>query len=112
MRRLVLSFGSPICCPSVTFVKKNCPSEIFQHGFRSNGDWQAWERLSKRDGAFVFCRGGFMYHRIHGDSQTSKLIGDQAREKEDLQMFCRFWPVWVARFLARLYRFSEKSNQL
>ena len=55
IRRRILSLGSPICCPSVTFNKNNCPEVVFEHGFRADEDWEAWEMLSKRKGAFVYC---------------------------------------------------------
>ena len=62
LRRRILSFGSAICCPSVTFVKENLPKTIFLSGYRSNLDWQAWEVISKLRGAFVYCDDILMYH--------------------------------------------------
>lgn len=112
VRRRILSFGSAICCPSVTFVKANCPEVLFQHGYRASEDWQAWEMLSKRKGAFVFCKDILMYHRIHQESETSKILGDNARNREDFEMFQKFWPTPIARFLANMYKNSEKSNEL
>ena len=112
VRRRILSLGSPICCPSVTFVKKNCPEIVFQHGFRADEDWQAWELLSRQKGAFVYCRKPLMLHRIHEDSETSKILGDNARTKEDYVMFCKFWPKPIAKLLTKLYGTSEKSNNL
>lgn len=31
-----------------------------------------------------------MGHRIHEESETSVIIGDNARSKEDYEMFCKF----------------------
>ena len=112
VRRRVLSFGCPICCPSVTFVKDNLPDQIFFPGFRSDEDWQAWELLSRKRGAFVYCNRILMYHRIHDGSETSAILGDSARGNEDFQMFCKFWPKPIARLLTRAYSSSEKSNEL
>lgn len=112
VRRRVLSFGCPICCPSVTFVKDNLPDQIFFPGFRSDEDWQAWELLSRKRGAFVYCNRSLMYHRIHDGSETSAILGDSARGNEDFQMFCKFWPKPIARLLTRAYSSSEKSNEL
>lgn len=112
VRRRILSLGSPICCPSVTYVKKNCPEIIFKSGFRSDEDWEAWEMLSKRKGAFVYCRKPLTLHRIHEESETSKILGDNARAKEDYIMFCKFWPKFIARILTKIYGTSEKSNNL
>ena len=93
-------------------VKDNLPDQIFFPGFRSDEDWQAWELLSRKRGAFVYCNRILMYHRIHDGSETSAILGDSARGNEDFQMFCKFWPKPIARLLTRAYSSSEKSNEL
>ena len=112
IRRRVLSMGSPICCPSVTFAKENLPDTIFLNHFRADEDWEAWERLSKLPGEFLFCTRVLTYHRIHEDSETSHILQDNKRTEEDLYMFRKFWPEPLARILTRLYQSSEKSNHL
>lgn len=112
IRRRILSLGCPICCPSVTFVKENLPDAVFEKGFRSDEDWQAWEKISKYEGSFVYVDKILMYHRIHEESETSIIIGDSARSQEDYQMFCKFWPKAIAKILTKLYSSSEKSNEL
>lgn len=112
IRRRILSFGSAICCPSVTFVKENLPKKIFSSGYRSNVDWQAWEMISRLRGAFVYCNEILMYHRIHEASATTEIIADNDRTKEDFAMFCKFWPKWIAGIIERFYRKSEDSNRL
>ena len=112
VRRRILSIGSPICCPSVTIAKNNCPEVIFKNRFRSNEDWEAWEELSKLKGAFVYSTKRLVCHRIHEDSETSKIIGDNARSLEDYAMFKKFWPDVIAKKLAKIYSASEKSNNL
>ena len=54
VRRRVLSLGDPICCPSVTFCMDNLPQLIFSHGFRSCEDWEAWEKISRLKGDFLY----------------------------------------------------------
>ncbi len=112
IRRLILSFGCPICCPSVTYNKDKLPKEIFQVGFRSDEDWQAWEKLSKLKGEFIYCKKILTYHRIHEDSATTAIIGDNVRSKEDYDMFRKFWPDFIAKGLVKLYARSEQSNNL
>ena len=112
VRRRVLSLGCPICCPAVTFVKRNLPEQVFQSGYRSAEDWEAWEKLSRMKGSFLYTKTIGMYHRIHEESETSIILGDHARNEEDFQMFCKFWPTSVAKVLAKLYSSSEKSNKL
>ena len=112
VRRRILSLGSPICCPAVTYVKDNLPHPIFKAGFRSDEDWEAWEKISKLNGEFLYCKRIGMYHRLHEESETSIIIGDDARKNEDFIMFKKFWPDLIARILTKVYSKSEKSNQL
>lgn len=112
VRRRILSFGNPICCPSVTFATANLPDPLFENHYQAAEDWEAWERYSKLQGEFVFCSKILTYHRIHEDSETTKLIHDSSRGKEDREMFGKFWPAPIADLLAKLYGSSEKSNRL
>ncbi len=102
IRRRILSFGCPICCPSVTFNKEILPDTIFKVGYRSDEDWQAWEKLSRLKGDFVYCKQTLTFHRIHEESATTAIIGGKVRAKEDFEMFCRFWPVSIAKVLVKL----------
>lgn len=112
IRRLILSLGDPICCPSVMFEKSNLPEPVFSVKFRANEDWQAWERLSHLKGSFIYINKPLMYHRIHEESETSIIIGTNDRTKEDYEMFCMFWPKPIAKMLTRLYAASQKSNTI
>lgn len=112
VRRRILSLGSPICCPSVTFVADNLPEVIFENRYRACEDWEAWEKLSKLKGEFVYIPRLVMGHRIHEDSETTAAIGDNKRTDEELEMFCKFWPGWFARILLRQYSKGQQSNQL
>lgn len=111
VRRRVLSFGDAICCPSVTFVKDRLPEKIFTFGYRSDVDWQAWEKISRLKGSFVYVNQPLMCHRIHEESETSRVLGDHARKQEDYEMFCKFWPRPIAKCLVKIYGLAEHSNE-
>ena len=112
IKHRVLSLGNPICCPAVTFHRDLLPEQVFANHFRSNEDWEAWEKIAGREGAFVYIPEILMCHRIHEGSETSAIIGDNSRSAEDLEMFRKFWPEPIARMLTKVYSLSEKSNQL
>lgn len=112
VRRRILSFGNAVCCPSVTFVKKNLEGFSFRNNMQSNIDWQAWEELSHRRGEFAYVSRPCMEHRIHPDSTTSGLLEARERQKEDIQVLKRFWPGWATRLIEHFYRGAEKSNKL
>ena len=111
-RRRILSLGSAICCPSVTLCLDNIDIPVFQKGMRTNLDWQAWERISRKSGSFVYDPEILMFHRIHGESETSKSLQDDTRKNEDLAMYERFWPKPIAAFINELYGEGRASNDL
>ncbi len=112
VRRRVLSFGNCICCPAVTYVKEKVGDTPFTNDYLSNIDWQQWEIQSRKKGSFVYNKRPLMCHRIHGDSTTTEIIGDSKRSKEDFDMFCKFWPRGIAKFISKFYSNSEKSNNI
>lgn len=112
IRRRILALGSAICCPAVTFVKKSLPPIVFESGYQSDLDWQAWEKISRIKGSFVYCNTVLMLHRIHEESATTQIIADSNRTKEDYEMYCKFWPKWIAKLLIRFYVKSQESNSL
>ncbi len=111
-KRGILALGNPICCPSVMYVKGNLSEPVFENHFKSNLDWEAWERIAGREGSFAFCGQILMYHRIHGESETSLLIDDNERNKEDYEMLCKFWPSEIARMIHKIYSKGENSNKM
>lgn len=112
IRRRVLSFGNPICCPSVAYFKENLPTNIFKNHFRSNEDWEAFEMISNINGQFIYCRKPLMAHRIHRDSATTAIIADNDRTKEDYEMLCKFWPKPIAKVIEHFYKKGEESNTM
>ena len=112
IRRMILSFGSAICCPSVAYAVDNLPQPLFLNHFRTNEDWEAWERYSKLKGDFLYCKEPLMAHRIHEGSETTATIQETGRSAEDYEMFRKFWPDWIAKILVSKYKESEKSNEL
>lgn len=112
VRRRVLSIGSSICCPSVTYCRPNLPDPLFLENMRCNLDWEAWERFSRWRGDYIYIPKILMRHRIHEGSETTALIKDDTRSAEDLAMFDKFWPHSISRFIACVYSKSMDSNQL
>jgi len=110
VRRSILAFGDPICCPAVTLNKALVPEEPFHRQYRSCLDWDAWERLSRLRGDFVYCPRRLMTHRIWPGSATSACIDEQSRTREEREILGRFWPHFAASIISRLYATAQKSN--
>lgn len=113
LRRRSLAFGCGICCPSVTYVKARLPEEPFAVGCKANLDWEAWECYSRLPGAFCYVPKQVMGHRVHEDSETSHVIGENnGRSAEDYAMYQKFWPDWMAKLLMHFYKKGQESNRL
>lgn len=112
IRRRILSFGSSICCPSVTFNRSIPIKEIFTDNYQSILDWEAWEKISRFNGEFLYCSKPLICHRIHNESLTTRVIENKIREKEELEMFQKFWPGFMANTIGLIYKLSSKSNSL
>ena len=110
VRRRILSFGSAICCPSVTMCIPNIDHPVFLTDMKCNLDWQAWERASRLEGDFLYDSRILMHHRIHEESETTNLIHDNTRSREDLEMYKKFWPAPFAHALCKVYSISQNSN--
>lgn len=108
-KRGIQLFGDPITHPTVVCVKKEMPSEIFREKYRASMDWDLWERLSKQEGSFVYVKAVLLYHRMNDDNQTVKLLNTtNSRYEEEYEIFCRFWPKFIARLILKFY--SKAAN--
>ncbi len=112
IRRRVLSFGCPICCPSVTFLKDNVGHNVFNTQYKNSCDYATWIRLSKLKGAFIYVPKMLMAHRIYAESTTTQNLQENIRKKEDLENMCEFWPRPIAKAIDHVYSLSEKSNKV
>lgn len=112
VRRVILSFGSPICCPAVAYVRESLPMPIFDTSFKNDCDYKAWADISKFKGNFIYSSKKLVGHRIYPQSATTANIQDNSRYQEDLLILSSFWPNFIAKAIARVYRSAEKSNDV
>lgn len=112
VRRLMLSMGDPICCPAVTYVKNKVGERPFDTSYKNSCDYKAMVEQAEKKGAFICIPRQLMAHRIHPGSTTTLNLSENIRQKEDLEIFCRFWPRPIAKLLNRVYATSERSNEL
>lgn len=110
-RNRVLAFGNPISCPAVTYNLSKIPGFSFNEELKTSLDWEAWHRISSTFiGRFSYVPSKLMLHRIHNESETTATIEDKTRTKEDLLMFQKMWPNWIANILISFYENSQRSN--
>ncbi len=112
VRKRVLSLGCPICCPAVAFSKKMCKGFRFDGDYLNNIDWDAWIRLADRKGDYICIHKPLVGHRIHEGSGTTESINNGIRHRENMNIYRRFWPDWLAKRLIKLYEFGDRSNNI
>lgn len=109
-KKLLLRFGNPICCPTITFNKNQLPKNFqFDPNYRTNLDWDAWLRMANMNGKFVFINRRLLGHRIHEDAETTLCIKENKRKEEDFLLFKRLWPTWIAKLLLFFYKKSYNN---
>lgn len=109
-KKLTLSFGNPVSCPSVCLNIEKVGKNPFKEDMNSNIDWGTWFSFVKLKGKFVYINKILFFHRVHRNSETSNCINTNIRIQEDFEMFCRIWPKWFAKILIVFYKYSEKAN--
>lgn len=108
IKKLLLSFGNIIACPSVFYDKKNIGNFLFNENLKFALDWEAWIRLSESRGSFSYVDNVMMYHRIHNESETNMQTLNKNRIIEEYNIFKSLWPDYLAIILLKLYRYNSK----
>lgn len=111
VKKLMLSAGNPIPCPTVLFDRENVGEFRFSSEFSVDADWEAWLRLARYPGPFIRVPRRLVVHRIHAESETSAAIAASRRFLEDEALFLSLWPKPIGRALSRLYSASYSSNR-
>lgn len=106
-----LIFGNSICCPCVTVNTDIVGKKPYKTNMKCDLDWDTWFEFSKLENPFAYINKEIMFHRIHEESETSNLIENNIRLEEDYQMFCKFWPKFIAKVLMVLYKNAIKTNK-
>lgn len=104
VKKSVLMFGNPICCPSCTYNKEILGEPLFTSEYKYALDWDTMLKLAKRRGRFICIEKPLMYYRIHDGATTKKCILDNRREREEAEMFRKFWPGPVTKLLLHFYK--------
>jgi len=111
LKKLVLSIGDPICCPSVTINKALEPSFSFSVEYNCVLDWQAWYHLAQKEGSFVFIHQKLMRHRVHQESETSNQIKQGKRRAEEELMLQQIWGKGIGKCIAWVYQLGQLENK-
>ena len=103
-KRLSLSMGNSIPCPTCTYNLRLCGDQIFQDDYRFVIDWAALEELSEKPGRFVCIEEPLVSIRLHDGAETARTMREGIRQGEEAEMFGRFHGKAVSKALGFFYR--------
>lgn len=112
LKKSILLFGDPICCPTVTINQQALKGFSFAEEYTCVLDWHAWYQMTKQPGAFIYINKKLVKHRIHTESETTVQLANGKRQQEELQMFEMMWGKTLAKWIGKLYAFGYHDNKL
>lgn len=98
-----LAFGNSINCPSVTYNKKRLGKNIFTSKLKFGLDWDTFLKIARKKGISLYIPRKLVKYRIHDDATTKEFIVNNKRQEEDLIMFRKIWPGWIAKLIMKVY---------
>lgn len=112
IQRFIYGFGNFISCPAVSYNLERLSDFRFNEELKMTLDWDAWERIMRRQGSIVYISDCEMIHRIHNESETTANTRDKTREKEEFLMYKRYWGTTIAKLLMKVYVYNQKTNEV
>ena len=112
IRRRILAFGNSICCPSVTFIRENAGSNVYDVRYKNSCDYMTWTILADKKGSFVYIPKQLMAHRIYEGSTTTLNIHENIRQQEDYEILSLYWPKWISKLIYKFYIKGQDSNEV
>lgn len=112
IRNRILSLGNPICAPTVTYNKDLVKEPVSDCPLPTCHDWYSWIELAKIKGAFIYVKEPLLLRRIHEQSTMTEVIANNDKNISDYEIYRKFWPEPIAKFILKKYSKSEDSNNL
>lgn len=103
VRKPMLGLACPVCCPSVALNMQAMPDFRFDTRLRCNLDWDAWDRILRKEGRVAYLDEPLLCHRVHTGSTTSAMIAAGHRRAEDEEILARYLPGAVMKAWMKVY---------
>lgn len=104
IKRLSLSFGNPIICPSCTYDKNLCGENIFDDRYSFVLDWACLLKLAKDKKRWICIEKPLIFYRVHKKSATKACMEDNKRQEEEKFIFESLWGKKISKLLLGFYR--------
>ena len=103
IRKLTLSFGNTINCPSVTYNVKLLGKPVFTSDLKYSLDWDTFLKIYSMKGRIAYISKPSIYYRIHDEATSKTWINDNKRYDEDVIMFRKRWPKFMVKIIMKFY---------
>ena len=103
VRKLTLSLGNTVQCPSATYNKNLIKGDIFTSDLKFGLDWDTFLKIYKMRGKIKYIPKKLMSCRISNESTTKSSMLNDLRIKEDNIMFNKFWPKPITKLIMKFY---------
>lgn len=111
LKKLVLAFGNPICCPTVTYNKTVLKQFRFRENYSYVLDWMAWIDIFKLTTPIAYCKSILLTHRIHDSSATVGELKKGVSKKEELLVLEKFWGKSLTKFIYFFYQIAHLNHK-
>lgn len=108
-KKMSLCLGNTIVCPLVTYNKGKLGNNLFTSKYNFNLDWDTFYKLACEPGRFVYVDRILGHYRVHDGATSKEFIETHKRVDEDLSMFEKFWPRWIARLIMVFYKLAYRT---
>lgn len=103
VRKMTLSLGSTIQCPTATYNKNKIGDKIFTSDLKFGLDWDTFLKIYLMKGKINYIPKRLMSFRISDESTTKSCMDNSLRYKEDTVMFNKFWPKSIVKIIMKYY---------
>lgn len=104
VKRMILSMGNSICCPTVAYNRDLIKGDIFTSDMKFNIDWDTFLKFAESDGSFAYVDRPLVNYRVHDGATTKECMESNLRIEEDTKMFNKFWPKWITGIIMYFYK--------
>lgn len=108
IRKMTLSLGSTVQCPSATYNRKLIKGDIFTSDLKFGLDWDTFLKIYEMKGNIKYIPRKLMSFRISEEATTKECMENELRIKEDNIMFNKFWPKFITKIIMKKYINSYK----
>lgn len=111
LKKMVLAFGNPICCPTVTYNKTVLKQFSFRENYSYVLDWMAWIDIFKLNAPVAYNKAHLLTHRIHEASATVGELKKGVSKKEETLVLEKFWGKTLTKIIYFFYQIAHLNHK-